>query len=184
MCGISGELRFDGKAPEQACLQRMMQKLERRGPDSAGHLIQGPVGLGHRRLSIIDLSARANQPMVDEALKLSLVFNGTIYNYPELREELLGKGYQFFSHGDTEVILKAYAEWGEQCVERLHGMFAFALWDQVRRQQLFLARDRLVSSRCITASQPAACVSHQPVRPCWRAAMWIRRWIRLPCIIT
>jgi len=142
MCGISGELRFDGHAPERDCLQRMMRQLERRGPDAAGHVIQGPVGLGHRRLSIIDLSERANQPMVDDNLKLSLVFNGTIYNYPELREELIGKGYQFFSHGDTEVILKAYAEWGEQCVERLLGMFAFALWDQ-RNQQLFLARDRL-----------------------------------------
>ena len=142
MCGICGELRFDAAAPELPRLQRMMRQLERRGPDSAGHVIQGPIGLGHRRLSIIDLSARANQPMVDDALKLSLVFNGTIYNYPELREELIGKGYTFFSHGDTEVILKAYAEWGEQCLERLHGMFAFALWDQAK-QQLFLARDRL-----------------------------------------
>ena len=142
MCGICGELRFDGAAPELPRIQRMMQQLERRGPDSAGHVVQGPVGLGHRRLSIIDLSARANQPMVDDTLKLSLVFNGTIYNYPELRAQLIDKGYTFFSHGDTEVILKAYAEWGEQCVERLHGMFAFALWDQAK-QQLFLARDRL-----------------------------------------
>jgi asparagine synthase (glutamine-hydrolysing) len=100
------------------------------------------VAFGHRRLAIIDLSGQAHQPMVDDALGLVLVFNGTIYNYPALREELTGKGYEFFSHGDTEVILKAYAEWGERCVERFSGMFAFALWDH-RRRHLFLARDRM-----------------------------------------
>ena len=142
MCGICGELRFDGRRPELADIDRMMQKLERRGPDHEGSYADGPVALGHRRLSIIDLSEHSNQPMVDAELGLAIVFNGTIYNYPELREELKGLGYHFFSGGDTEVILKAYAAWGEQCVERLHGMFAFAIW-QMHEQRLFLARDRL-----------------------------------------
>jgi asparagine synthase (glutamine-hydrolysing) len=98
------------------------------------------VRLGHRRLAVIDLSERSRQPMVDAALGLALVFNGTIYNYPALRAELIRRGHRFFSDGDTEVILRAYAEWGEACVERLHGMFAFAIHDG---EKLFLARDRL-----------------------------------------
>jgi asparagine synthase (glutamine-hydrolysing) len=119
----------------------MMISLARRGPDDFGHVIQGAIGLGHRRLAIIDLSNRAHQPMVDETLGLSLVFNGTIYNYRDLRQQLRAKGYTFYSEGDTEVILKAYAEWGEDCVTYLHGMFAFGLWDS-HQQQLLLARDR------------------------------------------
>jgi len=142
MCGICGELRFDKQPARLETVQRMMDKLTRRGPDSAGHFRDGVLALGHRRLSIIDLSERANQPMRDDKLGLSIVFNGTIYNYPQLRDELLSKGYSFFSSGDTEVIIKAYAEWGEACVERLHGMFAFAIWDS-KNQVLFLARDRL-----------------------------------------
>ncbi|BCO33168.1 asparagine synthetase B [Thiohalobacter sp. COW1] len=142
MCGICGELRFDGRSPDLGTVHRMMERLERRGPDHAGSHSDGPLAMGHRRLSIIDLSAHANQPMVDQDLDLAIVFNGTIYNYPELREELIGLGYHFFSHGDTEVILKAYQAWGEACVERLHGMFAFAVWDS-DRQRLFVARDRM-----------------------------------------
>ena len=142
MCGICGEIRFDTQSPDVEAIRRMMAKLERRGPDSGGEYVNGPVGLGHRRLSIIDLSARSNQPMVDEKLNLAIVFNGTIYNYPQLREELITKGYEFFSSGDTEVIIKAYAEWGEQCVQHLHGMFAFAIWDKAK-SRLFLARDRM-----------------------------------------
>ncbi|MDD2881428.1 MAG: N-acetylglutaminylglutamine amidotransferase [Rhodoferax sp.] len=141
MCGICGELRFDGAAPDIAAISRMSDKLARRGPDHAGIYQDGPLAFGHRRLSIIDLSAHANQPMVDAALQLTLVFNGTIYNYRELRTELQTKGYQFFSEGDSEVILKSYHAWGEQCVTRFKGMFAFAIWDQ-HRKQLFLARDR------------------------------------------
>src|SRR5512143_3979324 len=142
MCGICGELRFDGRAPELGAIDRMLEKLQRRGPDHGGSFSDGPLAFGHRRLAIIDLSPRGNQPMVDSALGLVLVFNGTIYNYKELRAELRSLGHQFFSDGDSEVILKAYAAWGEQCVERLHGMFAFAIWDQ-QRQSLFMARDRL-----------------------------------------
>ena len=120
----------------------MTERLARRGPDAGGAYHDGPLAFGHRRLAIIDLSPLSNQPMVDDTLGLALVFNGTIYNYPELRVELHAKGYQFFSDGDTEVILKAYAEWGEACTEHLHGAFAFALWNR-KAQTLFLARDRL-----------------------------------------
>lgn len=142
MCGICGELRFDNQSPELARLGQMLKRLDRRGPDHEGSFSDGPVALGHRRLAIIDLSERGNQPMLDTELGLAIVFNGTIYNYPELREELKAKGHRFVSDGDTEVILKAYAAWGDQCVERLTGMFAFTIWD-MRRQRLFLARDRL-----------------------------------------
>lgn len=141
MCGICGELRLDGSTPDLSVLDKMMPFLARRGPDHAGTYADGPVVLGHRRLAIIDLSAQANQPMIDSELGLTLVFNGTIYNYPELREELQGMGYHFFSHGDSEVILKAYAAWGKVCVKRLHGMFAFTIWD-AKQQCLFMARDR------------------------------------------
>jgi len=120
----------------------MLGALARRGPNAEGEFRDGPVALGHRRLAVIDLSPRSDQPMTDRQLGLTLVFNGVIYNYPELRRELIAKGYGFRSDGDTEVILKAYHAWGEACVERLHGIFAFALWDGEQRR-LFLARDRL-----------------------------------------
>ncbi len=142
MCGICGELRFDGRPPEAATIARMNERLARRGPDDEGVHISGPLAFGHRRLSVIDLSARSHQPMVDEELGLSLVFNGAIYNYKALRAELQAAGYRFFSDGDTEVILKAYRHWGERCIEKLHGMFAIAIWDE-GRQRLFAARDRL-----------------------------------------
>lgn len=141
MCGICGELRFDNQSPNPDLIKRMSAKLARRGPDSQGMFNDGPVAFGHRRLSIIDLSEHAKQPMVDEILHLTLVFNGTIYNYKELRAELIEMEYEFFSEGDSEVILKAYHAWGEQCVERFYGMFAFAIWDK-RQQKLFLTRDR------------------------------------------
>jgi asparagine synthase (glutamine-hydrolysing) len=142
MCGICGELRLDHAIPEKEMLSRMNAKLARRGPDDEGIYITGPMGFGHRRLSVIDLSERSHQPMVDKELGLSLVFNGAIYNYRELRKELIAAGYRFFSDGDTEVIIKAFYHWGQSCVERLHGMFAFAIWSE-KDQRLFLARDRL-----------------------------------------
>lgn len=142
MCGICGELRFDQSQPDVAALQRMTAKLARRGPDHEGFFHGDGLSLGHRRLAIIDLSEHGNQPMVDDALQLALVFNGTIYNYQSLRVELQELGYVFSSEGDSEVILKAFHAWGEKCVERLTGMFAFAIWD-MRQRSLFLARDRL-----------------------------------------
>lgn len=142
MCGVCGEFRFDGNAAQKQTLQRMLVPLRRRGPDNEGVHLSDAIGLGHRRLSIIDLSSNANQPMHDSELNLRIVFNGTIYNFPELREQLIQKGHRFVSSGDTEVILKAYAQWGTACVEKLIGMFAFAIWDDTKKE-LFLARDRL-----------------------------------------
>ena len=141
MCGICGELRFDGSTPDVAVIKRMSEKIARRGPDHEAMFSNGPLAFGHRRLAIIDLTASADQPMVDKDLQLSLVFNGTIYNYKELRSELIELGYTFFSEGDTEVIIKSYHAWGGKCVERFYGMFAFAIWD-LRHATLFLARDR------------------------------------------
>ncbi len=142
MCGICGQLRFDRRKVSSETLNKMMLKLARRGPDSNGQWINGKIGFGHQRLSVIDLSSLGSQPMIDDKLKLSLVFNGTIYNYKSLRDQLTSKGYTFFSQSDTEVILKAYHFWGENCVKYLDGMFAFAIWDS-SSHQLFVARDRM-----------------------------------------
>jgi len=142
MCGICGQLRFDNNSVNLSSLNKMMDKISRRGPDSSGHWIDNNVGFGHQRLSIIDLSNFGSQPMVDETLDLILVFNGTIYNYKELRQYLKTKGYNFFSHSDTEVIIKSYHYWGKGCVSKLDGMFAFCIWDK-KNDQLFIARDRM-----------------------------------------
>ena len=117
----------------------MLDALQRRGPDDEGVWVEAQVALGHRRLAIIDLSPAGHQPMVDD--ELTLVFNGCIYNYLQLRVELEGLGHRFRSHSDTEVILKAFRQWGIDCLQRLEGMFAFALWDD-HHQQLWLVRDR------------------------------------------
>jgi asparagine synthase (glutamine-hydrolysing) len=142
MCGICGEYRLDGSLPELTHIQAMMEKLEKRGPDHAGTFSDGALAFGHRRLSILDLSEKGNQPMIDPQLSLAVVFNGTIYNHPELRKTLQAKGHTFFSTGDTEVILKSYAEWGRDCVKHFLGMFAIAIWD-LKQKTLFLARDRM-----------------------------------------
>jgi asparagine synthase (glutamine-hydrolysing) len=142
MCGLCGQLRFDTQMVSGAGLKAMMQKIARRGPDSSGLWVDGHIGFGHQRLAIIDLSNHAHQPMIDKNLDLVLVFNGTIYNYQTLRQDLIKQGYQFFSHSDTEVIIKAYHHWGEDCVVHLDGMFAFCIWDKAQNQ-LFVARDRM-----------------------------------------
>jgi asparagine synthase (glutamine-hydrolysing) len=141
MCGICGEIRFDGQSASPERVQRMGDCLAPRGPDGAGQVMRGRVGFGHRRLKIIDLSERAEQPMVDPELGLTIAFNGCIYNYPALRAELEGLGYRFFSSGDTEVILKAFHAWGAHCVKRFHGMFAFAIHER-DSGRVTLARDR------------------------------------------
>ncbi len=142
MCGLYGALSFSEQPIEMSVAEAMSVKVARRGPDDKGHWTDGAVMLGHRRLSIIDLSAQGHQPMQDVSERYCIVFNGTIYNYPELREQLIADGYQFHSHSDTEVIINAYACWGESCTEKLHGMFAFVIWDR-QNKNLFLARDRL-----------------------------------------
>jgi asparagine synthase (glutamine-hydrolysing) len=142
VCGIAGELRVDGGLPDVAAVAAMCDTLARRGPDGSGGWQSGPVALGHRRLKIIDLSDAGSQPMVDPELGLTVVFNGIIYNYQELRAELRAAGYRFFSTSDTEVVLKAYARWGAACVERFLGMFAFAVVERATGR-VVLARDRL-----------------------------------------
>ncbi|TGY87828.1 N-acetylglutaminylglutamine amidotransferase [Marinicauda algicola] len=142
MCGIAGEIRFDDSLPELGKLQEVAESMNRRGPDAAGLFSQRRTAFAHRRLKIIDLTDAAEQPMVDGELGLSLVFNGCIYNHKELREELEAQGYKFFSNGDSEVILKAYHAWGEDFVQRLKGMFAFAITER-DTGRLLVGRDRL-----------------------------------------
>jgi asparagine synthase (glutamine-hydrolysing) len=142
MCGLAGEIRFDGTSPDVGAVARMTGCLVHRGPDGDGLWARGPVALGHRRLSIVDLSTAGAQPMVVTRLGLTIAYNGMVYNYRDLREELHGKGHTFDSTSDTEVIVAAYAEWGESFVDHLIGMFAIAIWEHASGR-LVLARDRL-----------------------------------------
>jgi len=142
MCGICGIFLLDpGAEPEPHQLQQMNRTMNHRGPDDEGYYVSGPVGLAMRRLSIIDLSG-GRQPIANEDETIWIVFNGEIYNYPELRSELVSRGHRFRTQSDTEVIVHLYEEMGKDCVTRLNGMFAFALWDSKQRL-LFLTRDRL-----------------------------------------
>jgi asparagine synthase (glutamine-hydrolysing) len=142
MCGIAGLVYRDAARPcDTDVVARMRDICTYRGPDDAGAYLDGPVGLGHRRLSIIDLGG-GHQPMADPSGKNWVVFNGEIYNYRTVRDSLIAKGYTFKTHSDTEVILQLYADMGEQCVTAMNGMFAFAIWDSEKRS-LFLARDRM-----------------------------------------
>ncbi|WP_432903411.1 N-acetylglutaminylglutamine amidotransferase [Micromonospora matsumotoense] len=142
MCGLAGEFRRDGSRADVSAVERMAATMSDRGPDDSGMWSQGATALGHRRLKIIDLSAASGQPIVDPAAGLTGVFNGCIYNYRELREELQAKGHRFFSSGDSEVVVKAYAEWGLDFVDHLIGMFAVAITER-DTGRLVLARDRL-----------------------------------------
>ena len=142
MCGIAGILKFDpGARVDERRLERMRDSLVHRGPDDAGLMAQGRIGLAHRRLSIIDL-AGGHQPMSDPGGQLWICYNGELYNFQSLRETLKARGCRFATQSDTEVVLRAYEVYGPGCVEHLRGMFAFAIWDE-QKQQLFLARDRL-----------------------------------------
>src|SRR5262249_27925868 len=142
MCGLAGVFDLHGKREiDRALVGRMNDRLSHRGPDGAGtHFVPG-AGLAHRRLAIIDL-AGGRQPLFNEDGTVAIVYNGEIYNFAELARELAGRGHRFRTHCDTEVVVHAWEEWGESCVERFRGMFAFALLDE-KRQTLFLARDRL-----------------------------------------
>jgi asparagine synthase (glutamine-hydrolysing) len=142
MCGLTGEITFDGSLADTAAVGRMVDAVVPRGPDGQGAWSAGRVAFGHRRLSVIDLSPAGAQPMVDNALGLTAVFNGCIYDYKELRAELEAHGHRFFSTSDTEVILKGYAQWGTDVVDHLHGMFAFVVHER-DTGRVVLARDRL-----------------------------------------
>jgi len=141
MCGIVGVYSLKGEPVPPVFLRRMTDAIAHRGPDGEGYFVDGNVGLGHRRLAIIDLSPAAHQPMLTRDGRYVLTYNGEIYNFQELRIELETLGYQFHSRSDSEVLLNAYAAWGEKALNRLNGMFAFAIWDK-KRKELFLARDR------------------------------------------
>ncbi|MDP1678349.1 MAG: asparagine synthase (glutamine-hydrolyzing) [Bacteroidota bacterium] len=143
MCGITGYISFvENETPSLEVLRAMTDTIAYRGPDDHGYWQERNIGLGHRRLSILDLSPLGHQPMSVASLHSKIIFNGEIYNFQEIRAELESRGRKFISTGDTEVILHAYDEWGTQCVERFNGMFAFAIFDEKKRI-LFIARDRL-----------------------------------------
>ena len=141
MCGIAGLIDCDRAPVSPVTLQRMTDAIAHRGPDGQGHWVEGPVGLGHRRLAVIDLSPTGHQPMVDAGDRYVLSYNGEVYNYRELRVELEALGYGFRSTSDSEVVLNALAAWGVDAITRFNGMFAIALWDR-HQQRLLLARDR------------------------------------------
>lgn len=141
MCGISGIINFNKAAVDEDLLRRMNNLIVHRGPDDEGYFIEDYVGLANRRLAIIDLSPDGHQPMCYDDGKLVVVYNGEIYNYLEIKEELIGSGYLFATHSDTEVILAAYKAWGHQCVNHFNGMWAFAVYDRIAGQ-IFCSRDR------------------------------------------
>lgn len=141
MCGIAGIFNLNGEPVSPVILRQMTDAIRHRGPDGEGFYIDSFIGLGHRRLAIIDLSSAAHQPMFTEDKNYVLTYNGELYNYRELRQELEKLGHCFFSQSDSEVLLKAYVEWGENALHRFNGMFAFAIWDKTQ-QTLFIARDR------------------------------------------
>ena len=150
MCGLAGELRLDGEMADRAAVERMVACQTRRGPDGEGIWTRGPVALGHRRLAIIDLSEKGSQPMVDTKLGLTIVTNGCIYNYQDLRAELVAHGHTFVSTSDTEVILKAYATWGLDCVDHRHcdGRRRPRPWAPRARQSRRLRGPGSADSRC------------------------------------
>lgn len=141
MCGIAGYINLQGEPTSPVIIKRMTDEIVHRGPDGEGQWIEDNVALGHRRLAIIDLSPAGHQPMISTDHRYVLSYNGEIYNFRELRAELESAGYWFRSQTDTEVLLHAYAEWGEGCLDRFNGMFAFAIWDR-KEKSLFMARDR------------------------------------------
>ena len=143
MCGIAGFVGEGNLSPQDRAevLDRMCRIIKHRGPDDQGTFIRGGAALGMRRLSIIDLSG-GHQPISNEDGTVTVVFNGEIYNYRELQSELKARGHLFQTNSDTEVIVHSYEEYGDQCVDHLRGMFAYALWDE-RSKKLFVARDRV-----------------------------------------
>lgn len=175
MCGIAGFFNGGGEAADPAIVARMTAAIAHRGPDGDGVFVDGPVGLGHRRLAIIDLSPAGRQPMQTPDGRYVITYNGEIYNYLDLKADLEARGYRFRSRTDTEVLLYGFAEWGEGILPRLNGMFAFAVWDR-HRQELFLARDRYgikplylahVGGRLIFGSEIKTILAH----PAYRVGM-------------
>ncbi len=172
MCGLTGIVNFDGQPVARPVIEYMNAAIAHRGPDGAGVYLDGPVGLGHRRLSIIDLSDAGHQPMATADGRFVLSYNGEVYNFPELKAQLQALGHVFRSRTDSEVVLHAYAEWGADAVRRFNGMFALAVWDRMQRR-LFLARDRYgikplywarVGDTLLFASEVKAILAHGAIR--------------------
>lgn len=172
MCGIVGIFNLNGEPVSPVILRNMTDAIKHRGPDSEGFYVDSFVGLGHRRLAIIDLSRAGHQPMITEDKQFAITYNGEIYNFEDLKAELENLGHKFRSRTDTEVILQAYVQWGANCIHKFNGMFAFAIWDKTR-QELFLARDRygikplyytFVGPTLIFASEQKAIIKHPAVR--------------------
>ena len=172
MCGICGIFNLNGEPVSPVNLRKMTDAMVHRGPDGEGFYIDSFLGLGHRRLAIIDLSPAGHQPMITTDGQYAISYNGEVYNFQELRVELESLGHQFRSRTDSEVILNAYAQWGPECVDRFNGMFAFAVWDKTR-QELFLARDRygikplyyaFVNHYFLFASEQKAILTHPEVK--------------------
>jgi len=171
MCGICGIFNLNGEPVVPANLRRMTDSIAHRGPDGEGFYIDSFIGLGHRRLAIIDLSSAAHQPMGTLDGEYEIIYNGEVYNFREIRSELETSGYQFKSRSDTEVVLNSYVKWGSDCVKKFNGMFAFAIWDKTM-QELFIARDRygikplyytFVGNKFIFASEQKAILTHPVV---------------------
>jgi len=141
MCGIAGYVNFNGEPAAQVILKKMTDAIAHRGRDGEGHFVERHVGIGHRRLAVIDITPSAHQPMMTRDGRYIISFNGEIYNYRELRLELQSLGYEFHSKSDTEVLLNAYVEWREKCLEKLNGMFALVIYDKAEKK-LFIARDK------------------------------------------
>lgn len=168
MCGICGFFNLDGEQAKQSILRKMADAIIHRGPDGEGYYVDRMVALGHRRLSIIDLTDNGKQPMLSKGGNYSIVYNGELYNFRELRAELEKLGYIFHSKCDTEVVLYSYVEWGEKCLDRFNGMFAFVIYDKIRKE-LFCARDRygikpfyyaLINHTFLFASEQKAIYEH------------------------
>ena len=176
MCGIAGQFNFQRREPvERETIVRMARSIAHRGPDDEGFFIAGPVGLGFRRLSIIDL-AGGHQPMSDAEETVWIIFNGEIYNYKELRGELQSKGHQFRTNSDTEVIIHGYKEWGTDVFNHLNGMFGLAIWD-VRKQRLVVARDAMGIKLVYYGSQMGSLTFGSEIRAVLaRRRSLLRRW--------
>jgi asparagine synthase (glutamine-hydrolysing) len=175
MCGIAGRFNYDPRhAVDSTVLASMTEAVAHRGPDSAGYFHAPGIGLGHRRLSIIDL-ATGDQPLANEDGQVQVVFNGEIYNFAEVRAELIARGHRFRTSSDTEIIVHGYEEWGERCVERFRGMFAFALYDG-RAHRLLLARDRLGVKPLFFAEVPGGIVFGSEIKSLLRDAEVPTEW--------
>ena len=180
MCGIAGILNFTGQAVLRPTMERMTESLRHRGPDDAGIFLEGDVSLGHRRLSILDVSSCGHQPMSNEDGSIWISFNGEIYNFQSLRSDLLARGHVFRSRSDTEVLIHLYEERGTSMLDALNGIFAFAIWDRPRRR-LFLARDRLGVKPLFYAKTPSAFLFGSEIKAILAADVLDRR-VYLPAL--